>query len=193
MKLKLPPPKLKGEMSLEEAIFRRKSCRKFMKKKLSLEQISQIMWAGQGITRENFYRTVPSAGALYPIELYAVMEEGVFHYIPMEHSLELIKKGDVRYELMKAALYQEYIYEAPLNVIIAAVFERTTRKYGQRGIRYVLFEAGHVSQNIYLQCTSLNLGTVAIGAFYDEDVKNILSMPKNHEPLYIMPIGYPME
>ncbi len=193
MKIKLPQPKYSGKMSLEEAIYRRKSCRRFLNKKLSMEQISQILWAGQGITRENFYRTVPSAGALYPIELYAVMEEGVFHYIPHEHSLELIKRGDFREELMKAALYQEYVLEAPLDIVIAAVFERTTRKYGDRGIRYVLFEAGHVSQNIYLQCTALGLGTVAIGAFYDEDVANVLSLPKDHKPLYIMPVGYPRE
>ncbi len=193
MKIKLPKPKFKSEVSLEEALLKRKSYRRFLNKKLSLEEISQILWAGQGITRGNFFRTVPSAGALYPIELYAVLEEGVFHYIPHEHALELIKKGDVRYDLMKAALYQEYILEAPLNVIIAAVFSRTTYKYGDRGIRYVLFEAGHVSQNIYLQCVSLKLGTVAIGAFYDEEVKRVLSLPKDHDPLYIMPVGYPRE
>jgi SagB-type dehydrogenase family enzyme len=189
----LPPPKLKGKISLEEAISRRRSIREFSSKEISIEELSQILWAAQGITGEEWgykLRSVPSAGALYPIELYAALPRGIYHYIPERHELVKIAGQDVRYELSRAALSQEFIAQAPLDLVIAAVFERTKAKYGERGARYVYVEAGHVSQNVYLQCESLGLATVAVGAFYDEQVQRILKMPENHRPIYIMPVGY---
>ncbi len=188
--VELPKPRFKGNISVEEAILLRRSVRRFSSKKLSLDQISQILWSAQGITRKNFFRTVPSAGALYPIEIYAVLESGVYLYMPKQHAMRLIREGDRRRELAVASLSQNFIAEAPLVIVIAAVFERTMSRYGRRGIRYVYMEAGHVSQNIYLQCVSLGLATVAVGAFYDDEVKEVLSMQEDHEPLYIMPIGY---
>ena len=188
--IKLPEPKLRGKLSVEEALLRRRSIRKFSEGKLTLEEISQILWAAQGITDEKWgFRTAPSAGALYPIEVYVVMQEGVFHYDVKKHFLQEIKKGDARKELCKACLSQGFIETAPLTIVISAVFERTCSKYGERGIRYVFIEAGHVSQNIYLQCESLGLATVAMGAFYDSEVKKVLELPRNHEPIYIMPVG----
>ncbi len=191
--IKLPEPSYHG-MTLEEALVKRRSVRNFSSKNLSINQISQILWAAQGIThREKGFRTAPSAGALYPLEIYIATPDGVYHYIPEEHALEKVLSGDVRRELYTAALRQESVLQAPVVLIITAVFERTTSKYGKRGIRYVYMEAGHVAQNVYLECTSLGLGTVAVGAFQDEEVKRILNLPRNYQPLYLMPIGYRRE
>ncbi|MBI5254005.1 MAG: SagB/ThcOx family dehydrogenase [Euryarchaeota archaeon] len=192
MEIKLPEPKRKGELSVEEAILRRRSVREFGSGKITLEELSQILWAAQGITGEEWgykLRSVPSAGALYPMEIYAATGEGVYRYLPEEHSLKQVQKGDVREELYRASLHQDFIRDAPLVIVIAAVFKKTKSKYGERGARYVYAEAGHASQNIYLQCESLGLGTVAVGAFYDEAVQKVLKLPRNHKPIYIMPVG----
>ncbi|NIM47479.1 MAG: SagB/ThcOx family dehydrogenase [Candidatus Aenigmarchaeota archaeon] len=196
-KIKLPEPRLEGEMSVEEALLKRRSIRDFLNKPIPLDFLSQILWAAQGITSESGGRTAPSAGALYPLEIYIQvrkveeLKEGVYHYNLKSHSLDLIKEGDFSSQLTKAGLSQEWIKDASLNLIVTADFSRTTRKYGERGIRYVYMEAGHCGQNIYLQTTVLGLGNVVIGAFNNEDVKNVLSIPKNHEPIYIIPIGVP--
>ncbi len=192
MEIKLPEPKRKGKLSVEEAILKRRSVREFGRKKITLEELSQILWAAQGITGEEWrykLRAVPSAGALYPMEIFAVLREGVYRYVPDGHLLEEVSKGDARAELSSIALDQEFIAEAPVVLVITGVFERTRSKYGERGTRYVYAEAGHVSQNVYLQCESLGLGTVAVGAFYDEAVQKVLKLPRNHKPIYIMPIG----
>ncbi|MEE8167900.1 MAG: SagB/ThcOx family dehydrogenase [Candidatus Hydrothermarchaeales archaeon] len=191
--IKLPEPKYKGDVSVEEAILRRRSIRDFSSKSISIENLSQILWAAQGITgREGGYklRAAPSAGALYPVEIYVVMEEGVYHYDPKEHMLHQTSNEDSREKLCRAALSQEFIAEAPVDIVITAVFERTRIKYGERDVRYVYAEAGHVSQNIYLQCVALDLGTVTVGAFHDERVQNVLGIPSDHMPIYIMPVGY---
>lgn len=192
MEIKLPEPKYGGNVSVEEAILKRRSIREFSSGKITLEELSQILWAAQGITGEEWgykLRSVPSAGALYPMEIYAAMKEGVYHYLPEKRSLEQVRKGDAREEVCRASLHQYFIRDAPVVIIIAAVFERTKSKYGERGTRYVYAEAGHVSQNIYLQCESLGLGAVAVGAFYDEAVQKVLKLPGNHKPIYLMPIG----
>ena len=187
-------------MPLEEAIARRKSIRDFSPEPISLLQLSQILWSAQGITDTwGEHRAVPSAGATYPLEIFVVcgrdsvegMDEGVYHYNIGSHSLTLHHKGEVRLELARAALDQEYIYEAPVDIVICAVYERTTRGYGNRGERYVHIEVGHAGQNIYLQATALGLATVAIGAFHDEQVREVLRLDKQYRPLYIMPIGKP--
>ena len=190
---RLPKPVYKGERSIEEAILERRSIREFAGTKISPEELSQILWAAQGMTGKPWgvgLRSVPSAGALYPIEVYAVTEDGVYHYLPESHSIKQVKEGDRRKELTNASLSQEFISTAPLNIIITAVFERTESKYSKRGARYVFAEAGHVSQNVYLQCESLGLGTVAVGAFHDDAVKKALDLPEDHRPIYIMPIGH---
>ncbi len=187
----LPEPSYTGNISIEEGILERRSIREYSKKNLSLEEISQILWAAQGITyREKGFRTAPSAGALYPMEVYIVTKEGIYHYDPWTHSLEQKYAGDIRKNLSKAALGQEWVREAPVVIIITAVFERTKKKYGERGERYVYMEAGHVAQNIYLQCVTLDLGTTVVGAFYDDEVQNVLKLPSDHEPIYIMPVGH---
>lgn len=191
--IQLPESKTKSDFSLEEAIAKRRSQRNFAKKDLKLEQISQLFWAAQGITARKGgwnFRSAPSAGALYPMELYLVSNEGVFHYLPQEHVLELVTKEDRRKLLSNAALGQEPVRDASIDIVICAVYARVTRKYGQRGLRYAHIEAGHVAQNIHLQAVSLGLGSVSIGAFDDQQVRRVLNVPKDYEPLYIIPVGY---
>jgi len=196
----LPLPRIKGNMSVEEALAYRRSIREYRKEPLTLFQLSQILWAAQGISETKWgFRTCPSAGATYPLEVYVVVGEngvigldaGVYHYDPHSHTLRLIKKGDYKEELYKAGLNQPWILNAPVNLVIAAEYERTTRRYGERGIRYVHMEVGHAGQNVYLEATALGLGTVVIGAFYDDQVREIVGAPKNQHPLYIIPIGVP--
>jgi len=190
----LPEPKKQGEISVEECIARRRSIRNFRKENLSVEQISQILWSAQGITDpERKFRSAPSAGALYPMELYLLSSNGVFHYLPESHKLEKISNKDLRQELSDAAWGQNFISDAGISIIICAVYGRTTWRYGQRGIRYVDMEAGHIAQNIHLQAVALGLGSVPVGAFSDEKVKNLLNLPKDHQPIYIIPVGYPLE
>lgn len=194
--IKLPKPRLSSTVSVEEALLKRRSIRNFKKEPLTLSEVSQLLWSAQGITEESMgLRTAPSAGALYPIEIYIVvgnvinLSPGIYKYNPKNHELVLIMKGDKRKELAISALGQKWIEEGAIVIVISAVYERTTSKYGERGIRYVHMEAGHVSQNIYLQAVALNLGTVAVGAFYDEEVKKLINMQKNENPLYLMPVG----
>jgi len=199
--IKLPEPRTKGIMSVEEALARRRSHRRFKKEAITLEQLSQLLWAAQGITdRRRGFRTAPSAGATYPLEIYVVIktngvkgvEPGVYKYDPLNHSLYLVKSGDFSYDLYTACLEQTWVLEAPINIVITADYRRTTSVYGKRGAeRYVSMEAGHVGQNIYLQAEALGLGTVAIGAFYDEKVHRVIGSPREEIPLYIFPIGKP--
>jgi len=187
-------------MSLEEVVARRRSIRNFTPEPISPSQLSQILWAtqGQGDTRGR-YRTVPSAGATYPLEIFVVcgrdsiegIDEGIYHYNIDSHSLTQHQKGDARLELARAALGQRFIYQAPVDIVICAEYERTLGRYGSRGERYVHMEVGHAGQNIYLQATALGLATVAVGAFDDEQVREVLRLDKQCKPLYIMPIGKP--
>lgn len=195
--IKLPPPIAKGKISLEEAIKKRRSERDFQDRALTLRQVSQILWAAQGVTEERgFKRAAPSAGALYPLELYLVvkkveeLEAGVYHYHPANHTLDLILRGNYQIPLAEACLGQMFIAGAPVSVVIAAEYERTTAKYGKRGLRYVHIEVGHVGENICLQVVALGLATVTIGAFWDEEVSRLLSLPKNYKPLYVLPVGW---
>ncbi len=202
MRIKLPLPKLDySRRFIEEVIAARRSIREYTREPLSLQELSQLLWAAQGITSpfRRGFRAAPSAGATYPLELYVVageggvegLEAGVYHYNPYKHSLELVKKGDFRRDLQAASLHQECVGEAPIDIVITAEYERTTSVYGERGIRYVIMEVGHVGQNIYLEATALGLGTVAVGAFYDEEVRRVIGAPEHHKLLYIMPVGRP--
>ncbi|AAL80874.1 nitroreductase [Pyrococcus furiosus DSM 3638] len=192
MKIELPQPRLKSDVCLEEAIFKRKSIRRYKNEPLTLGELSQLLWAAAG---KNAWgkKNYPSAGACYPLEVYAVVSNvenlppGLYHYNGEEHTLELIRKGDLREELAEACLGQRCVATAPVNIVIVAHFERTTSRYGERGIRYVYMDTGHMGQNIYLQATALGLGTVAVGAFYDEKVKEVLGV-EGH-PVYVFPVG----
>lgn len=189
--IKLSKPKTKSEISLEEALNQRRSIRDYKKGSLSLEEVSQLLWAASG--RNRYRRTTPSAGATYPLEAYLAvgevvgLEPGLYHYFPSGHSLEKIKEDDIRNKLSQAALGQEMIEKAQINIVIAADYQRTTGHYGQRGIRYVHMEVGHVGQNVHLQAEALNMGTVMIGAFEDRKVKEVLGIKE--DPLYIIPVG----
>lgn len=189
LSIELTEPRIKGSKSLEECIFERVSVRSFKDKEIEIEKISQILWAGQG--KKEYKRTVPSAGATYPLELYVTIKgKGFFHYNSNKNLLELKKDGDFGKDLAQASLDQMFIYEAPMNIIICADFNRTCDHYGERGVRYVYMEIGHCAQNIELEAVALGLASVPIGAFHDEDVKKVLDLPKSFEPLYIIPIGY---
>lgn len=191
--MKLPDPKFKSSTSVEEALSARRSVREYAEDSLTLEQISQLLWAAQGLTSKWGGRTTPSAGALYPLEIYLMagevkgLKSGLYHYDPGKHQISLTQEGDLREKLTPASLYQDEILRAPATLIITAVYERTMQKYGERGIRYVHMEVGSVGENIYLEAESLKLGTVFIGAFDDERVKKVLGITE--EPLGIMPTG----
>ncbi len=188
----LPAPKLKGKVSLEQAIAERRSKRRFSSQELTLEQIAQLLWSAQGITESRKgQRVAPSAGALYPMEIYLLSKDGLFHYLPQEHKLEQVLQNDLRRELATAALGQSFIAAAPVAIIIAAVYERVTSRYGSRGKRYTDIEVGHIAQNIHLQAVALGLGSVPVGAFDDQALKQLLNLPDDEQPLYIIPVGYP--
>ncbi|MFW9898199.1 MAG: SagB/ThcOx family dehydrogenase [Candidatus Thorarchaeota archaeon] len=190
MDIQLPKPKLEGKKSLEECIFERESIRRFLDKEIELEKISQILWATQG--KKGGKRTVPSAGATYPLEIFVVLKKkGIFQYNLNKHTLELKFEGRFSEKLANASYRQYFIHEAPLNIVICAEFARTCYRYGERGVRYVLIEVGHCAQNIHLEAVALGLGSAPIGAYNDKKVKNVLNLPDEIEPLYIIPIGYP--
>jgi SagB-type dehydrogenase family enzyme len=191
--MKLPEPKFSSKTSVEEALLKRRSVRDYKEDSLTLEQISQLLWAAQGVTEKWGGRTAPSAGALYPLEIYLVvgkvreLKPGLYQYDPEKQTISQKKEGDLREKLTEASLGQDEILRAPATVVITAVYERTQKKYHQRGVQYVHMEVGSAGENIYLQAESLGLGTVFIGAFEDEEVKEVLGI--SEEPLGIMPVG----
>jgi len=183
-------------MSVEKAIASRRSHRVFSDKKIPLAALGQLLWAGQGVTDKHGRRTAPSAGALYPLELYLIvgaaedLGQGIYKYQPTGHGLTLIAQGDFRRELAAAALRQSSIAESAVILAIAGVKKRTSKKYGRRAAQYIMLEAGHVGQNISLQAEALCLGTVVIGAFDDEELKKLLRMGSDENPISLMPVGY---
>jgi SagB-type dehydrogenase family enzyme len=193
--LKLPAPSLSSGVSIEEALSKRRSIRRYQDVALTLEDLSQILWAAQGITDQRGFRTAPSAGATYPLETYAVVGSvtgvtpGVYRYKPEGHSLDRVFSGDVRKELAGACYGQKWVEKGAVSIVFTAVRERTAKRYGRRAIQYIDNEIGHASQNVYLQAVSLNLGTVAIGAFGESSLKEVLKLPASEVPLYLMPVG----
>ena len=191
----LPAPVLTGKLSVEAALKARKSSRSFGTGGLRLAEVSQLLWAAQGITRQNGMRTAPSAGALYPMEVCLVvgevdgLEPGVYRYRPQDHSLLTLSMGDKREPLAALALGQSWIAKGAVSLILTGVIERTARKYGDRALRYVLIEAGHVGQNIYLQAAALELGTAMVGAFDDNALQTLLQLNEGEIPVVIMPVG----
>jgi SagB-type dehydrogenase family enzyme len=192
---KLPRPFYDSKTSIEKTLHDRRSIRVYKNLPISLSELSQILWAAQGVSGVEGGRTAPSAGALYPLEVSVVaasvssLQPGVYAYKPERHELLKISDGDKREELARAARGQQSIRGASAVLVISAVYERTTIKYGERGNRYVHMEAGHAAQNVYLQAVSLNLGTVVIGAFADDEMKKAANLTVREQPLYLMPIG----
>ncbi len=207
----LPDPALDGDVAVEHTLAHRRSVRSFDDAALTLEQIGQLLWAAQGITRpvaeapegwqwgpwQGGFRTAPSAGALYPLELYLVagrvdgLEPGVYRYVPREHALERTGGDDRRQALSSAALNQRSVADAPAVVVVSAVYARTAVKYGDRAERYVHIEVGAAAENLALQAVALELGTVFVGAFRDGDVQRVLGLSRDHEPLLLVPMGRP--
>ena len=194
-KIQLPEPRYDGEVSVEYALQMRRSVRSYKNEPLNISDISQILWSAQGITSPRGFRTAPSAGALYPLELYVVagniisLPPAIYRYKADDHLLLKTVSGDLRSELSRAALRQSSIRKAPAVLLFCAVYERVTGKYGQRGIRYVHMEVGHAVQNACLQALALGLNTVVIGAFRDAEVKTIADLADEEQPQYFVPIG----
>ena len=197
--IKLSTPAYDGKISVERAIRERRTIRDFRPKPLTLAQLSQLFWSAQGITDERSgFRAAPSGGALYPLDVYAVVGDGglegleswVYHYQPENHSIQLIRKGDRRKDVAGASLWQMWIARAPVIFVITSESERITRKYGKRGIRYAQIEVGHVGQNIFLQAGALGMGAGIVGAFHDGAVAEAIGATKAHKPLIVMPVGH---
>jgi SagB-type dehydrogenase family enzyme len=190
-RIELPPPRAEGDVSLEAAIARRESLRTYADRAVDLASLGQLCWAAQGLTRDGSGRASPSAGATYPMEVYILTADGLFHYLPGEHALQRTDARDLRGPLATAALDQEAIRQAPAVFALVGVPSRTARRYGHRAWRYVFMEAGHVAQNILLQAEALGLGGVPIGAFDDAGCAGVLDLPADQQLLYIVPVGYP--
>lgn len=193
--IRLPAPRTAGRASLEEVLLKRRSIREYRNEPLTLAEISQLLWAAQGTTQRDGLRTAPSAGALYPLELYVVignaqdLAPGIYKYATGQHTLTQVISGDKRKELAAAALEQSQVTEGAVSLVFSAVYERTMKRYRERAVRYVHMEVGHAAQNVYLEAAALNLGTVVLGAFEDPKVKRVVNMPAEEQPLYIMPVG----
>lgn len=196
--IRLPAPHTTGTVAVEAALFQRRSIREFTTASLTVQQLSQLLWSAQGVTHPRGFRTAPSAGATYPLELYAVVgnvegvPSGVYLYDPAEHILRLRNSGDRRPALATACLSQSWVREAPASLVLTAVYERTTNRYGKRGVQYVHMEVGHAAQNVYLQATASGLGTVIVGAFNDSAVAECLGLPTQEVPLAVLPVGEPV-
>lgn len=195
----LPRPSFAGRTSVEEAIKARRTTRHFKAQALRLEQVSQLLWAAYGVTAERGpYKSVPSAGALYPLDVWVAvgekgvegLESGVYHYLPRDHKLTRIKEGEVRADIARVSLYQSWMAEAPIILVVTGEYARCTRKYRDRGIPYTYIEAGHAGQNIFLQAEALGLGAGIVGAFYNDLVRQVLGIGEVYDPLLIMPVGY---
>lgn len=195
LEIRLPEPERTGRTPVEAALAARRSVREYAREFLTLGEAAQLLWAAQGITSERGFRTAPSAGARYPLELYTVtghvegLTPGIYRYIPHRHALVRTAAGDRRAELSEAALGQSWVRSAPAVFAFSAVYERMTARYRERGIRYVHIEIGHAAQDLCLQAAALGLGTVPVGAFRDDAVKRVLGLPEDEEPLYLIPVG----
>jgi SagB-type dehydrogenase family enzyme len=194
----LPAPALKGPVSVEQALKSRRTIRRFANKPLTLGQLSQLLWAAYGVTAPRGLRTAPSAGALYPLDIYAVVGErqvsglaaGLYHYLPDKPALAPLRPGDLRPAVARASLHQTWMAEAPVLLVISGEYRRCQVKYGERGIRYTHMESGHAAQNIFFQVEALGLGAGIVGAFDNAALSQTLGLPPAHDPLLILPVGY---
>ncbi|MCF8335760.1 MAG: SagB/ThcOx family dehydrogenase [Bacteroidales bacterium] len=201
-KIKLPARKTSDKVNVGYALQKRTSCRNYENKSISLQQLANLLWAGQGVISQSFNerRTAPSAGATFPLEIFVAVrkegvdgvDQGIYQYSPQEHSLKQINEKDVTTKLVGACFGQDFIQNAGANLLISADFERTKERYASRGERYVYMEAGSVTQNISLEAVELGLGTVIVGAFDDDAVKKIFEL-EEWFPLAVMPVGQPKD
>lgn len=196
--VKLPAPAFRGTMSVEEALKARRTVRHFTTGSLTLAQVSQILWGADGVSDPRGYRTAASAGATYPLEIYLVAGEqgveglpaGVYRYRVADQVLEPMAGGDFRPAVARASLHQFWMAEAPVMVVIAALYRRCTARYGERGVMYTHMESGLVAQNLFLQAEALGLGAGIVGAFQDQVLAQLLKLPPEQVPLLVMPVGY---
>lgn len=193
----LPRVEPSSKATLASLLEERRSVREFSGRPLALADLSQVLWAAIGVNRTDGRRTVPSAGALFPLDIYVVtgavggLPVGVYRYLPDEHTLARTAEDDRREAVVQAAVQQAWMGRAPVILVVTAEFERTTVKYGDRGVRYAHIEVGSVAQNVYLQCAALGLGTTFVGAFYDDEVREALGLSAGHRPLGLLPVGSP--
>lgn len=197
--LKLPDPEFDEEIKFWNIILNRKSTRKFKDEPISQMQLSLVLFGMTGLTRvfpQFAFRTVPSAGGLYPIEVYPIIndvegiERGVYHYNIRKNSLELLKAGDYRTEITKGCMDQQIAYKSAVNIVWTAIIERSKWKYLQRCYRYIYLDAGHVGQNFYLLAEALGLGACTIGAIYDDEINELLGIDGTNETvIYVGVIG----
>lgn len=198
-KIKLPQPTILTDISLDHTLRKRRSMRNFSKKPLPKEQLSYLLWASTGIQRMEFgyeFRTAPSAGALYPIETYLVINNvedilnGVYHYSILKHQLEELKTGDFGIEISHAALDQDMCNNAAVVFIWTAIFNRSKFKYGQRAYRYIYLDAGHIAENLALVSAGLNLGSCHIAALFDDEINDIIEVDGEEESvIYLTVVG----
>ena len=193
--IKLPNPRIMGKQSVEMLFKQRRSVRSYQKSPLNLAEVGQLLWSAQGVSDAQGLRTAPSAGALYPLKLFVIVGDvnelspGIYQYNPEKHSLLKTVNGDLRKSLQKAALDQSCIGGAAIIFVFTAIYQRTTWKYGKRGVRYVHMEVGHAGQNLFLQAEALGMGTVVVGAFDDDEVREVLNLDTDVQPLSLMPVG----
>lgn len=190
MDIRLPEPDRKGTVPLETAVAARRSCRNFTPEPVSTRDLGQLLWAAQGTDRTSRFRNAPSAGAVYPFQLYAVTVQGLYLYNSATHSMELINESDLRTKLASASLSQAFIVKAPVTLALVADFNAITERYGGRGVRYVYIEAGHIAQNIFLQAQTIGLACVSIGAFDDSSLAQVLSLDPGLQPIYTISAGH---
>jgi len=198
MSSKIMLPKPNNETHLGRLLKERRSVRSYKESSLTLQELSSLLWFTYGCVEPDCERrTSPSAGATYPFEIYVSVknngvegvEPGIYHYNAERNELVKVLKGDFSRQLAKACLRQRWVLNAPVNIILVAVAERTMGYYGERGWRYIFNEAGHIGQNIYLASVEMGLGTVAVGAFNDDQVSKLLNLPEGYEPVYVFPVG----
>ncbi len=191
----LPEPRTDGDVSIEETLLKRRSIRSYSSKAMTLEEVSQLLWAAQGVTNSKGYRTAPSAMAAFPLETYLVvgdvenLDEGVYHYEPDGHKLTKVHDGDYRPQLTTSSVGRYFIEGGAIYILLTAIYSVVTLRAGSEGAKYVHMEVGHAAQNVYLQAVSLGLGTVVNGGISADSIRKILKLPGDVEPLYFMPVG----
>ena len=194
-KSELPEPRKDSDVSIEETLLKRRSVRNYTGEVLTLQEVSQLLWAAQGTTSLRGFRTAPSAGATYPLETYIVvgdvenLSEGVYRYKTRGHKLVKVLDGEYRPQLTRASLGPYFVEGGAVYIVFTAIYRRTTVRASDEGKKYVHMEVGHAAQNVYLQAVSLGLGTVVIGGFSGDRAREILKLPENETPLYFMPVG----
>lgn len=186
----LPSPAAYGAISLEQAIWKRRSMRAFRPDPLPTGTIGQLLWAGQGITSPDGKRAAPSAGATYPLELYAVTPAQVMHYLPDGHRVETRDVSDLRPELKAAAVGQSSVGAAPVVIVVAAVPSRSTSRYGSQAEPFIQMEVGHAAENILLQAAALGLAAVPVGSLNSSGAAAALALPADQTVLYLIPVGH---